>query len=161
MSFFFSVSPHVETLKSTESYPLIQKCYGTVFATPGDKLDGDVAACGGKPLTHYKYGIAHRSLPCGTKVKLTHERTGKTVTATVVDRGPYGAGDRGYDWYIKRYKYEPPPLELCDELGDDACNPRPWRGCVDMLPAVGRALGVRGRAWVKLRVLHVPKKQRK
>jgi rare lipoprotein A (peptidoglycan hydrolase) len=36
------------------------------------------------------WGVAHKSLPCGTMVTLTHGA--KTVTAPVVDRGPYIAG---------------------------------------------------------------------
>jgi hypothetical protein len=36
------------------------------------------------------WGVAHKSLPCGTMVTLTHGTN--TVTAPVVDRGPYIAG---------------------------------------------------------------------
>jgi len=36
------------------------------------------------------WGVAHKSLPCGTMVTLTHG--GNTVTVPVVDRGPYIAG---------------------------------------------------------------------
>jgi hypothetical protein len=36
------------------------------------------------------WGVAHKSLPCGTMVTLTHGAN--TVTAPVVDRGPYIAG---------------------------------------------------------------------
>jgi hypothetical protein len=36
------------------------------------------------------WGVAHKSLPCGTMVTLTHGAT--TVTVPVVDRGPYIAG---------------------------------------------------------------------
>ena len=38
--------------------------------------------------------MAHKSLPCGTKVALRYK--GKTVVAPVIDRGPY-AGNREYD----------------------------------------------------------------
>ena len=37
-----------------------------------------------------RYGVANKSLPCGTKVKLRYG--GRTVMATVDDRGPYVAG---------------------------------------------------------------------
>ena len=39
-------------------------------------------------------GVAHRTLPCGTKVTLRHGS--KTVTVPVIDRGPY-SGNRVYD----------------------------------------------------------------
>lgn len=35
-------------------------------------------------------GVAHRTLPCGTKV--TFRYNGRTVTTQVVDRGPYVSG---------------------------------------------------------------------
>jgi hypothetical protein len=37
-----------------------------------------------------RYGVANKSLPCGTKVQLRYG--GRTVMATVDDRGPYVAG---------------------------------------------------------------------
>src|ERR1700682_5739709 len=35
---------------------------------------------------------AHRTLPFGTKVRVTNHRNGKTVVVRIVDRGPYGRG---------------------------------------------------------------------
>ena len=35
---------------------------------------------------------AHRTLPFGTKVKVTNKRNGKSVVVRVVDRGPYSHG---------------------------------------------------------------------
>ena len=40
--------------------------------------------------THY--GVAHKTLPFGTRLLVTNPANGKTVTATVVDRGPYTPG---------------------------------------------------------------------
>lgn len=45
--------------------------------------DGGSTACG----FHAYYGVANRTLPCGTRV--TFRAGGRTVTATVDDRGPY------------------------------------------------------------------------
>ena len=59
----------------------------------GPGLYGNRMACGGT-LTPGTVGVAHKSLPCGTRVHLRHGK--RTVTAPVVDRGPY-AGDREYD----------------------------------------------------------------
>jgi rare lipoprotein A len=45
--------------------------------------DGGDTACG----FHATYGIASRTLPCGTKVTLSYQ--GRSVVATVDDRGPF------------------------------------------------------------------------
>jgi rare lipoprotein A (peptidoglycan hydrolase) len=52
--------------------------------------DGGSTACG----FHAYYGVANRTLPCGTKVALRYN--GRSVTATVDDRGPY-VGGRDWD----------------------------------------------------------------
>lgn len=59
----------------------------------GPGLYGGGMACGGT-LTPGTLGVAHKSLPCGSKVKLLYK--GRRVTVPVVDRGPYIAG-REYD----------------------------------------------------------------
>ncbi len=43
---------------------------------------------------HATYGVANRNLPCGTKVRIRFG--GRSVTATVDDRGPY-VGGRNWD----------------------------------------------------------------
>ena len=35
---------------------------------------------------------AHRTLPFGTRVRVTNVRNGKAVVVRIVDRGPYGRG---------------------------------------------------------------------
>lgn len=52
--------------------------------------DGGTTACG----FHAFYGVANLSLPCGAKVSFSYG--GRTVTATVDDRGPY-VGGREWD----------------------------------------------------------------
>jgi rare lipoprotein A (peptidoglycan hydrolase) len=52
--------------------------------------DGGSTACG----FHAHYGVANRTLPCGTRVALRYN--GRAVTATVDDRGPY-VGGRDWD----------------------------------------------------------------
>lgn len=54
---------------------------------------GGQVACAGYSM-HSGLGVAHRTLPCGTKVKLRYR--GRTVTARVIDRGPF-VGGREYD----------------------------------------------------------------
>lgn len=57
----------------------------------GPGFYGRRTACG-LALTTTLVGVAHRSLPCGTKVTFRNPANGRVVTARVVDRGPYVAG---------------------------------------------------------------------
>jgi len=59
----------------------------------GPGLYGNGVACGGT-LMPGTLGVAHKTLPCGTRVKLRYH--GHSVTVPVIDRGPYVAG-RDYD----------------------------------------------------------------
>ena len=54
---------------------------------------GRQTGCGGR-LGYSQIGVAHKTLPCGTRVTFRHR--GRTVTAPVIDRGPY-VGNREYD----------------------------------------------------------------
>ncbi|MBA2717709.1 MAG: hypothetical protein H0U52_00510 [Chloroflexi bacterium] len=57
----------------------------------GPGFYGKRTACG-FAMTESLRGVAHRTLPCGTKVTFRNPANGRTVTTTVVDRGPYVAG---------------------------------------------------------------------
>ena len=59
----------------------------------GPGLYGGHLGCGGR-LDAGDLGVAHKTLPCGTKVTLRHH--GRVVRVPVIDRGPYVAG-REYD----------------------------------------------------------------
>ena len=59
----------------------------------GPGLFGNRLGCGGR-LAPETLGVAHRTLPCGTRVTLRHG--GRMVRVPVVDRGPY-AGNREFD----------------------------------------------------------------
>ncbi len=50
---------------------------------------GQKMACGGT-YRRWKMIAAHRSLPCGTRLRVTNKANGKKVIVTVRDRGPYG-----------------------------------------------------------------------
>lgn len=58
----------------------------------GPGFYGNNGACGLIPggLTEDTVGVAHRTLPCGTRV--TFRYNGRQVTTMVIDRGPYVAG---------------------------------------------------------------------
>lgn len=53
---------------------------------------GETTACG-RTLRHRTMGVAHRRLPCGTKVVVGYH--GRFVRTHVIDRGPYA---NGADW---------------------------------------------------------------
>ena len=56
----------------------------------GPGFFGNRTACG-QTFSAEIVGVAHRTLPCGTRIQLTSP-SGVTVFATVIDRGPFVAG---------------------------------------------------------------------
>ena len=60
-----------------------------------DSLNGRKTASG-EPYDKRALSAAHRSLPFGTKVKVTYLKTGQSVVVVINDRGPY-AKDRIID----------------------------------------------------------------
>jgi len=46
----------------------------------------------GERLDNYSFTAAHKTLPFGTKVKVTNLKNGKSVTVTINDRGPFVKG---------------------------------------------------------------------
>ncbi len=61
---------------------------GATWYGPG--LYGNHTACG-ETLTPRIVGVAHKSLPCGTTVKLSYH--GHYLITKVIDRGPYSPGN--------------------------------------------------------------------
>jgi rare lipoprotein A (peptidoglycan hydrolase) len=59
----------------------------------GPGLFGNRLACGGR-LTAGRVGVAHKSLPCGSKVTIRHAH--RVLRVAVIDRGPY-VGGREFD----------------------------------------------------------------
>ncbi len=57
---------------------------------------GNETACG-MTLAPTTIGTAHKKLPCGTQVTFTYN--GRSVAATVIDRGPYR---KGYAWDLTK-----------------------------------------------------------
>ena len=72
--------------KTTVYRPAEASYYGPGFY-------GGRTACG-QTLTTSTQGVAHKTMPCGTKLKLRYR--GKTVSVRVIDRGPY-SGNREFD----------------------------------------------------------------
>jgi rare lipoprotein A len=61
---------------------------GATWYGPG--LYGNHTACG-RLLTARTVGVAHRNLPCGTRVKFSYR--GRSIVTEVIDRGPYSRGN--------------------------------------------------------------------
>jgi hypothetical protein len=59
----------------------------------GPGFYGQRTACG-QTMAPGTLGVAHKGLPCGTRVTFVHE--GRTVTVPVIDRGPF-VGSREWD----------------------------------------------------------------
>lgn len=69
---------------SAQQYDGLASYYGIPFH--GRK------AANGKTYNMYEMTCAHKSLPFGTKVKVTNLNNQKSVVVTVTDRGPYKRG---------------------------------------------------------------------
>jgi peptidoglycan lytic transglycosylase len=52
----------------------------------------DTQTASGEPFNARELTAAHRTLPFGTKVRVTSVKTGKSVTVRINDRGPYVPG---------------------------------------------------------------------
>ena len=76
----------------------------------GPGFYGNSTACG-KTLTTETLGVAHRTLPCGTKVSLLYQ--GRTITVEVIDRGPYSDAD----WDLTQETAERLGFSGTDEVG--------------------------------------------
>lgn len=61
---------------------------GATWYGPG--LYGNHTACG-QLLSARTVGVAHRNLPCGTRVKFVYH--GRSIVTQVIDRGPYTRGN--------------------------------------------------------------------
>lgn len=56
-----------------------------------DKFHGRKTACGQR-FNQHKLTAAHRYLPCGSKVQVTHLGSGRKVVVSITDRGPFRRG---------------------------------------------------------------------
>ena len=79
-------SVRASAIEETVKVTVYRSAQATWF---GRGLYGRTTACGQK-LTPTLMGVAHKTLPCGTKVAFYFR--GRTITVPVVDRGPFGAG---------------------------------------------------------------------
>jgi len=67
----------------------------------GPADSGGITACSHEHLTNTTRGVAHKTLPCGTRIELRSH--GRRVMVKVIDRGPFIAG-RTFDLTIRTAK---------------------------------------------------------
>lgn len=75
---------------------LVATTFDVAALDPGNPRD-ELACAPGKRLDRVTPVVAHRTLPCGTRLFLYAPRTGRSVVAVVLDRGPYGRNSGGID----------------------------------------------------------------
>ena len=70
----------------------ILKTYHGTASWYSIKTNGGSATASGRRLTNRAYTAAHKSLPFGTKVRVTSLFNGKSEVLCITDRGPYVKG---------------------------------------------------------------------
>jgi rare lipoprotein A len=68
-----------------------EDCVASVYAL-GDSSQPGTKTASGIPINDNAMTAAHKSLPFGSKVKVTNKTNGHAVTVTITDRGPYAKG---------------------------------------------------------------------
>jgi len=68
---------------------MADQCGGASWYGPG--FHGKKTASGER-FNENAMTAAHKTLPLGTVVKVTNQRTGKSIKVTINDRGPYAKG---------------------------------------------------------------------
>ena len=82
--------PHHATTTTTTTSDGVQRGYATYYDEPQRTASGERFDPNG--LT-----AAHRTLPLGTRVKVTNRSNGRSVVVRINDRGPFGKRDRIID----------------------------------------------------------------
>ena len=68
-----------------------EDCVASVYAV-GDSSQPGTKTASGIPLDDNAMTAAHKSLPFGSKVKVTNKKNGHAVMVTITGRGPYVKG---------------------------------------------------------------------
>ena len=122
----------------------LEICTASTFGQRGDRLAGGVAPYLGRRVRPSDEGIAHRTWPLGSWVRVCVPRTGRCETVKVIDRGPFGAVNKRGKWrnaardYRRWYRSEAdiPRWAWTDRRGVEWH----WRGCADLTPRLRRKL---------------------
>jgi rare lipoprotein A len=68
-----------------------EDCVASVYSI-GDGSQSGTTTASGIPLNDNALTAAHKSLPFGSKVRVTNKKNGNSVTVTITDRGPFVRG---------------------------------------------------------------------
>lgn len=130
-------------IEAKESEEVYQKGLASLYDFKGDKYSGQhVYACERRLKLKVSVGVwkdmldkgvAHRRLPCGTKLKICTEssimkKSPICTTVYVIDRGPYGALNKKNEWFVRA------KLNSGER----------WRGIMDLRPPVAKRLAFNG-----------------
>jgi rare lipoprotein A len=95
MALFAAASTASPTASHNRPTPIsnvpAEDCVASVYAV-GDSSQPGTKTASGIPLNDNAMTAAHKSLPLGSKVKVTNKKSGHAVTVTITDRGPYVKG---------------------------------------------------------------------
>lgn len=72
--------------------PVVTKTYHGKASWYEIKCNGGTHTASGIPLRDYAMTAAHKTLPMGTRVRVTNTKNGKSVVVKITDRGPYIKG---------------------------------------------------------------------
>jgi len=86
-----TVAAAVAALVLLEFPVLAEDCVASVYAV-GDSSQPGTKTASGIRLNDNAMTAAHKSLPFGSKVKVTNKKTGHAITVRITDRGPYAKG---------------------------------------------------------------------
>ncbi|MGH9451118.1 MAG: septal ring lytic transglycosylase RlpA family protein [Terriglobia bacterium] len=82
--------PSAPKPRADPAHPVKKVQYGKA-SWYGSKSEGRLTACG-TPFNEHQLIAAHRTLPLGSKVKVTNLRNGRSVIVRIMDRGPWIRG---------------------------------------------------------------------
>jgi rare lipoprotein A len=84
LTIFLNMTIILTSLEATEQYGK-----ASIYST---SCNGGSRTASGVRLKNDSNMVAHKTLPFGTKIKITNVSNGKTIEAIVVDRGPFVKG---------------------------------------------------------------------
>ena len=87
----FSSAYGANKAKDSSHYLAAYRAQYGVASWYGGWHQGRLMACG-KPFNQYSMIAAHRTLPIGTRVRVTNLGNGRSVVVRIMDRGPGVAG---------------------------------------------------------------------
>ncbi len=87
LAVIFATAFFIVTTTQSDAQKRMQAGIASVYTT---KQGSKTAS--GKRLNDGELTAAHKSLPFGTKVRVTNRRNGRSVVVTITDRGPFVRG---------------------------------------------------------------------